>query len=520
MKLSTLHLILVMSLTTFTANVYSQMLFSSDTDISIISGTTITVIGGVTTNGSATIANEGTITATGNWINNSNNDCFGITQGTVVLDGATQLIGGSSETVFNNLNLLGTGIKTLNTNATVGGGNLVPTGVLNLGIRQLDLNTHMLTVESPNPSAIIRTTGFILSETDPTSGYGTVLWKSGNISGGSNYIFPFGNLGSGHYIPLSLNFTAGSSGSPGTIRASTYPTNTALNPNNRPLPTGLPVLTSFAGTENAANTLDRFWIVEVSGYNSTLTADVSFTYRDTEWSTGTNTITESTLRAQRHDLLVWSAPTGTINTTSNILTVSGVNNFNSIWALAGNTSPLPIELLSFTAEPVDNSKIVCKWVTVSEINNDFFTVERSIDGYTFEGVGIVDGAGNSTVVLEYNFTDKYPYQGTSYYRLKQTDFDGSNYWSKIVAVTLHNNSSGGVTVYPNPSAGIFYVNSLGIDHQIERLIIYDITGRVVMDMQEINSNTSVLDLTGFANSVYTITVYANDKRETIKVIKQ
>jgi hypothetical protein len=520
MKISALHIMLVMLLTIITANVYSQMLYSSDTDLSILSGTTITVIGSVTTNGTTTIANGGTMTATGDWINNSNNDCFGISQGTFVLDGATQLIAGSSETVFNNLNLLGTGTKTLNTNATVGGGNLVPTGVLDLGIRHLDLNTHILTVTTSSPSAITRSTGYIISETDPTSGYGTVLWETGNISGGSNYIFPFGNLGSGHYIPLSLNFTAGSSGSPGTISASTYPTNTALNPNNRPLPTGLSVLTSFAGTENAANTLDRFWIVDVSGYNSTLTADVSFTYRDTEWNTGTNTITESTLRAQRHDLLVWSPPSGTINTTSNILTVSGVNDFNTIWALAGNTSPLPIELLSFTAEPVDNSQIICKWVTVSEINNDYFTVERSVDGYTFEDVGIIDGAGNSTVVLEYDFTDKYTYRGTSYCRLKQTDFDGSNYWSKIVAVTLQNISSGGVTVYPNPSAGIFYVNSLGVDHQIKRLIIFDITGRAVMDMQEINSNSSLLDMTEFANGVYTITVYANDQRKTIKVIKQ
>jgi type IX secretion system substrate protein len=496
----------------------SQMLYSNNTDIRVVL-TQITVQGGVTVDGTTSINNSGSITLTGDWINNSNNDCFGISQGTVELDGGNQNIGGTSETVFNNLNLLGSGVKTMNVDVTVGGGNIIPGGTLDFGSRYLDLNTNTLTISNSSAFSISRTSGYILSETDPIAGYGTLLWKTGNISGGSNYVFPFG-VGSIAYIPVTFNFTTGSIGSPGTIAVSTYPTNTALSPNNRPLPTGLPVLTSYSGTENAANTLDRFWVIDVNGYTPALTADISFKYLDAEWLGGTNTITESALRAQRHDLIAWSQSMGTVNTTTNVATVSGVNNFNSIWALAGNASPLPIELLSFTAEAQDNKQVLCKWVTVSEINNDYFTVERSLDGFNFEEVGIVAGAGNSTATLEYQFTDKDPYFGLSYYRLKQTDYDGSNNWSQIVPVTLREKTSGGVSVYPNPSAGIYYINSDGAGYQIDRLQVYDLTGRIVVDKQSVNSQFSTLDMTGFANGIYTITVYANDEKETVKIVKQ
>ena len=97
---------------------------------------------------------------------------------------------------------------------------------------------------------------------------------------------------------------------------------------------------------------------------------------------------------------------GQTNPTAQSVVVPGITDFNhGTWAIALETSPLPVELLSFTAMPEENNRVRCDWVTASEINNDFFTVERSKDGVTFEALGIVDGSGTTSAVSEYYFYD-------------------------------------------------------------------------------------------------------------------
>ena len=107
---------------------------------------------------------------------------------------------------------------------------------------------------------------------------------------------------------------------------------------------------------------------------------------------------------------------------------------------------LPIELLNFNAECSDQD-VELIWSTVSEINNDFFTIERSTDGIEFEEIGTVNGAGNSSNLLTYSFMDDYPLLATTYYRLKQTDFNGKFTYSDIVANEC---GKGNINVYPNP----------------------------------------------------------------------
>jgi len=85
--------------------------------------------------------------------------------------------------------------------------------------------------------------------------------------------------------------------------------------------------------------------------------------------------------------------------------------------------PLPIELLSFTAN-ADHEFVRLHWATATETNNDFFTIERSTNLNDWEVLGFIDGAGNSSRPLQYVFTDYNPLSGISYYRLKQTDYDG------------------------------------------------------------------------------------------------
>lgn len=105
----------------------------------------------------------------------------------------------------------------------------------------------------------------------------------------------------------------------------------------------------------------------------------------------------------------------------------------------GGINVLPIELLSFNASP-KGQVVETHWVTSTEINNEYFTVERSIDAQHFTKVGRVQGAGNSTSKLSYSFIDDAPYSGVSYYRLKQTDFDGATTYSDIRSVRMDTDS--------------------------------------------------------------------------------
>lgn len=112
-------------------------------------------------------------------------------------------------------------------------------------------------------------------------------------------------------------------------------------------------------------------------------------------------------------------------------------------------SPLPVELLNFNAL-MSNRIVDLTWQTASEQNNDFFTVERSADGFDFEPVLYKDGAGNSNTLLSYLVQDLKPLDGVSYYRLKQTDFDGAFEYSDIKVISNVENEQ--LLIYPNPSS--------------------------------------------------------------------
>jgi hypothetical protein len=112
---------------------------------------------------------------------------------------------------------------------------------------------------------------------------------------------------------------------------------------------------------------------------------------------------------------------------------------------------LPVGITHFAAEAI-GPNVSIQWVTESEVNNDFFTVERSKDGEKWEFVTTMPGAGNSSTQRNYSAIDSKPYEGMSYYRLKQTDFDGNYEYSDKDAVEFYY-PSGDYGIYPNPSTG-------------------------------------------------------------------
>lgn len=98
---------------------------------------------------------------------------------------------------------------------------------------------------------------------------------------------------------------------------------------------------------------------------------------------------------------------------------------------------LPVELNYFSAAAVPGKQVQVDWVTASEINNDYFVIEKSTDANHFETAGVVKGAGNSVNFLNYSFIDEHPLnENISYYRLKQVDYNGAFEFSRIAAVSF------------------------------------------------------------------------------------
>ena len=117
---------------------------------------------------------------------------------------------------------------------------------------------------------------------------------------------------------------------------------------------------------------------------------------------------------------------------------------------------LPIELLEFLGI-CEGAVIKLNWSTASEINNDYFTIERSFDGVNFNILGTGAGAGNSIQTLHYTFVDENSMDGIYYYRLKQTDFNGTFKYSKLIDVACYSEFYQDIMVYPNPASEVINV---------------------------------------------------------------
>ncbi len=160
-------------------------------------------------------------------------------------------------------------------------------------------------------------------------------------------------------------------------------------------------------------------------------------------------------------------------------------------------TPLPIELLTFEAEKND-SGVELTWETATELDNDYFIVERSMDLDTWELIGQVDGAGSSSSNSDYKLLDPRPNEGFNYYRLKQVDFNGNETISGIRPVEVRSSGLADLEVYPNP------VNDrLTIKNVQGHVSIFDLTGHLVFEQKTADS-LLVVDVQDFQNGIYIV----------------
>jgi hypothetical protein len=162
---------------------------------------------------------------------------------------------------------------------------------------------------------------------------------------------------------------------------------------------------------------------------------------------------------------------------------------------------LPISLTSFSGKKIDNNKILIEWSTASEINNDYFTIEHSINANDFNSIGTVFGAGNSNTQLFYQLIDDNPTIETNYYRLKQTDFNGNYAYSNIIAI--NNNFENYNIVHSNQNLLIS-----ALKNKKSSINIYDIAGRIVYS-NELNKFKKI-STSNFQSGIYIIKIGNND----------
>lgn len=186
---------------------------------------------------------------------------------------------------------------------------------------------------------------------------------------------------------------------------------------------------------------------------------------------------------------------------SNLIDIGGVDVWTAGYGTAtgplsiSSSSPLPIELILFTIHN-DATNVVINWGTASETNNDYFTIEKTKDGFNFEQVATVDGAGNSTTIINYSYTDTNPYNGNSYYRLKQTDFDGNVSFSFLLDITVSNDLS--FNIFPNPNDGSSI--QLSLDNEVlgEEILV------VVFNSVGVESYSKIIITEESGENVYAI----------------
>lgn len=148
--------------------------------------------------------------------------------------------------------------------------------------------------------------------------------------------------------------------------------------------------------------------------------------------------------------------------------------------ITGVTGPLPIELINFSAQP-QNTRVLLSWSTASERNNAYFSIEKSSDGINYTVISTIKGAGNSTSLKSYQTYDNQAPEGIIYYRLKQTDFDGTYKYSATVSldaeVTLD------FSFFPNPvksGDSFFFTLKKGLELTQAEVTITDLNGKTLL----------------------------------------
>jgi hypothetical protein len=483
----------------------STVSFSGNTLISGFGTTTfrnihITEFGELTGNNA-----EDKVLVSGNWLNEGD---FNHNFSNINFSG-TSTISGAAFTVFYSVVVGSSATLTLHAQETYIEGNLTSNGILNhnsalvvfmgegnsqfiQGINS-SLTFHNLAINKQSAGSLIMQLPVIVNNqlslikgTITTSVVNLLSLGATAISNEGNSLSfvngPMAKTGTSAFV-----FPIGKNGKWARLRIGTSVTSTSFRAEY--FDSSFSNITSMANSPspvlNNVSRLEHWMLDRLSG-----TGNVSVTlyWENAVWS-GIDNCSTGDLRVARFNGTAWENA-GNVTTTGScsgatagtIATVNVINNFSpfTFSSLSASENFLPVKLVSFEASPVNNERVIVQWTTASEASCDFFTVEKTIDGHNFKEVAITMGAGNSITENHYSIYDHSPFSGVSYYRLKQTDFDGQYIYSVLKAVKI-NERERYFSVFPNPgksNSPVSLKSSLGLKGNIE-CKISDASGRVV-----------------------------------------
>lgn len=365
-----------------------------------------------------------------------------------------------------------------------------PTGVVGYPI-YLESNAPTNLTYVPNRS-------YIKAET--TDGQSMLKWTIGTNH--LAHVIPFAlDTTVANQIPVTFTCTTDTAG---VVSVSTYHCSAA----NLPYPPGVGHVNSIsAGTDNSAQCADRFWKINKTGTS----ANFSVTLVATAAEIGTVTPAPSQFRAQHYNYNggFWDNPfqgAQSYTAAARSVTASTIGNLNDWWVLVNQATPLPVELLSFTAScNGKNNKL--QWATASELNNDFFDIERSLNGNEFTKWMQVKGSGTTNVQTNYEITDDSKNTSVAYYKLKQIDFDGKVTELKTVhALNCDGEVFTVLSVFSTPEQ----INSIvsSPENISAVLSIIDVSGKQVLSTPiSVKTGVSTFEIpSSLANGVYYLQV--------------
>jgi hypothetical protein len=434
-----------------------------------------------------------TIDIAGNW-SAWGSTGFNSATSTVNFDGAAlQTITSVGGATFTNLiiNNSSTGVQ-LENNATV-------TGTLTMSQGNIDLNGgNALTLGSSVAinGTLAYTAGAIIN-----TGSFTRWLKAATIANASvNGLFPMGTAATSKLLYVSAPTTAPTTG--GTV---TVAYNDAAGS----------TLVTFADGASTVAVIDNLnWAA------STGNGLAGGTYNLEAQGTGFGTIgAVADLRLTLVGSAVGTAGVnaGTtadpqVNTTG--LTLANLTNSFYVGSVNYASSPLPVQLVYFTAS-VSSGQVKLAWETAMETNNDYFTVQRSKGGVTWDSVEKVAASGNTNTASFYTAYDPTPYSGTSYYRLVETDFNGNQTYSSVCAVNLQRSSSL-ITLYPNPATNNILI-SFPVAGQYTISLLNSL-GQLMADRVTTTGSNLTLNVSHLASGVYYVVIEQGNTRETREVL--
>ena len=217
----------------------------------------------------------------------------------------------------------------------------------------------------------------------------------------------------------------------------------------------------------------------------------------------------------------WIAEGGEVNIEGDFIIKDGINSF-STWTAGDSEASLPVDLLAFTGT-LQNQQAELRWATASERNNDGFEIQRSVDTKEFETIGFVKGAGTAGERNEYVFIDDDMVQ-SSFYRLKQVDFDGKSTFSKIVQVMKTDEGNAFFTVSPNPFTHKLdlYFHGKNDENHVYQLQLNSALGKEIARLAGNGEKLNTLineKLNNADKGVYVLTIYSDRLKSRKRIIK-